>query len=635
MTTIMPIEEYIKENPKAVREKTKKYVEKRYKEKYKAGLNGKGLKQKEINRRTSQAVAEFKKTEEFQKLVDAVPPETVKELMKEKYNQYCLETERIIAYERMSEAVVTAIPEHIKDAYPKARMLRRRFILHIGPTNSGKTYTALQKFREADEAAYLAPLRLLALEVYENTNEAGVKCSLLTGEEEDMVEGASHVSETIEMADMGKHYDVAVIDECQMISDESRGGAWTAAILGLCADEIHICMAPNAEDIVTRLIEYCGDDIVEIDRKERMTPLTLDEGTFNFPGSVQAGDAIIVFSKRSVIACAAELQAKGIGCSMIYGALPYETRKAETERFLSGETQVVVATDAIGMGLNLPVKRVVFMETEKFDGYEMRMLKPEEVQQIAGRAGRKGIYDEGKYTAGSGRKFIKRMIRKKPDDINFARIRFPRFLTKVEGKLSEVMMEWNSLDTEALFVNADIDQQIELCEWLETWSDDKDMIYRLINIPFNERNDDMLDLWKILSKRVLSENEIDMEREINSLDYEIQRAASISDINQRIQALESLYQKYDLMHNFVRLFGSPDTRAENKELLRQKKKEVSKILTKTLKTKKLKRKQCSSCGKFLPFNYSYGMCEDCFEEMKERRRYGRYGMWYGDFDDDF
>ena len=101
-------------------------------------------------------------------------------------------------------------------------MIKENLYCSIGPTNSGKTFTALQKFREAREAAYLAPLRLLALEVYENTNAAGVECSLLTGEEEAIVNGASHVSETIEMADLGKHYDVAVIDECQMIADESR-----------------------------------------------------------------------------------------------------------------------------------------------------------------------------------------------------------------------------------------------------------------------------------------------------------------------------------------------------------------------------------------------------------------------------
>ena len=99
-----------------------------------------------------------------------------------------------------------------------------------------------------------------------------------------------------------------------------------------------------------------------------MTPLELDPDNCRFPDIVKPGDALIVFSKRSVINVAAELQGKGIECSMIYGALPYETRKAETERFLNGETKVVVATDAIGMGLNLPIKRVVFLETEKYDG---------------------------------------------------------------------------------------------------------------------------------------------------------------------------------------------------------------------------------------------------------------------------
>mgnify|MGYP000060857901 FL=1 len=83
------------------------------------------------------------------------------------------------------------------------------------------------------------------------------------------------------MADLSRHYDMAVIDEAQMISDPSRGGAWTSAILGLCADEIHICMAPHAESIIRKLIAYCGDEIVETDRRDRMTPLI--EDTEDFP----------------------------------------------------------------------------------------------------------------------------------------------------------------------------------------------------------------------------------------------------------------------------------------------------------------------------------------------------------------
>ena len=85
----------------------------------------------------------------------------------------------------------------------------------------------------------------------------------------------------------------------------------------------------------------------------------------------------------------------GKTCSIIYGALPYDVRYEEARKFREGETDIVVATDAIGMGLNMPVRRIVFLQTDKFDGYERRELYPAEIQQIAGRAGRYGIFDEG------------------------------------------------------------------------------------------------------------------------------------------------------------------------------------------------------------------------------------------------
>ncbi|MCF0144800.1 MAG: glycosyltransferase, partial [Firmicutes bacterium] len=108
--------------------------------------------------------------------------------------------------------------------------------------------------------------------------------------------------------------------------------------------------------------------------------------------NVEEGDALIVFSKKSVLYCAAELQSQGIHCSVVYGALPYEARKSEVERFLNKETTVIVGTDAIGMGMNLPIRRVAFLEDEKFDGTCKRPLTGEEIRQIAGRAGRLGMY---------------------------------------------------------------------------------------------------------------------------------------------------------------------------------------------------------------------------------------------------
>ena len=115
---------------------------------------------------------------------------------------------------------------------------------------------------------------------------------------------------TVEIADLKERYDVAVIDECQMMADRERGGAWTAAVLGLCADEIHACASPDAEGLLTRIIRECGDDLTIV-RHERMTPLQMEKEAFHFPVSVRPGDALIVFSKARVHAVAAELRSKG------------------------------------------------------------------------------------------------------------------------------------------------------------------------------------------------------------------------------------------------------------------------------------------------------------------------------------
>ena len=433
---IMSFEEFL-ENGKPEMSVIIQRVADRYKKNYKNTLKRQHVPEHQYKNLCQKSWKGFRKTKDFDAAVkrEMMQGKESRKFFNPKYrkeaealyDQYLEEMHARMEEERLKNAVLTAIPERIRDAYPAARKLKRRFVLHIGPTNSGKTYEALQKFQNAEEAVYLAPLRLLALEVYETTNMF-LPCSLLTGEEEDIMPGATHISETIEMADLSRHYDMAVIDEAQMISDPSRGGAWTAAILGLCADEIHICMAPHAESIIRKLIAYCGDEIVETDRRDRMTPLIEDTEDFSFPESVMRGDALIVFSKKSVISCAAELQAKGISCSMIYGALPYETRRAETDRFAKGETSVVVATDAIGMGLNLPIKRVVFLETEKFDGYGRRDLLPEEIQQIAGRAGRKGLYECGYYASSKRKSFIRSSMTRSPSAILFARLGFPRML---------------------------------------------------------------------------------------------------------------------------------------------------------------------------------------------------------------
>jgi hypothetical protein len=147
--------------------------------------------------------------------------------------------------------------------YASARLMKRKIIFHGGPTNSGKTYHALQRLREADASKggglYCGPLRLLALEVYDSLNRQGIYCNLITGQEKRVLPFSTHTSCTVEVTSVNTQYDVAVIDEIQMIADRSRGHAWTRALLGLCAREIHVCGGDEAADIVRQIAANTGD----------------------------------------------------------------------------------------------------------------------------------------------------------------------------------------------------------------------------------------------------------------------------------------------------------------------------------------------------------------------------------------
>ena len=129
----------------------------------------------------------------------------------------------------------------------------------------------------------------------------------------------------------------------------------------------------------------------------------------------------------------------------------------------------------------------------------------------------------------------------------------------------------------------------------------------------------MVFLWQTLAKRVAEERTVDLTGEIEILDIEKRRAISISDVNKRIQGLEGLYQKYDLIQLY-KIFWYAKYKRRTKRI--DKKKEVSDTLTKMLKTKQLKRRQCTDCGRALQYNYQYGICESCYS-MRNRR----YGYW--------
>eukprot|EP00592_Proboscia_alata_P018613 CAMPEP_0194407242 /NCGR_PEP_ID=MMETSP0176-20130528/5265_1 /TAXON_ID=216777 /ORGANISM="Proboscia alata, Strain PI-D3" /LENGTH=981 /DNA_ID=CAMNT_0039206755 /DNA_START=593 /DNA_END=3535 /DNA_ORIENTATION=- len=297
--------------------------------------------------------------------------------------------------------------------YMYARFDRRKIVFHGGPTNSGKTYSAIQRLKRAEKGLYLGPLRLLAAEVYDNLTSQGVYTNLLTGQDKRNVPFATHTAATVEMAPTtNEEFDAVVIDEIQMIADPFRGFAWTRALMGIRCKEIHVCGGMEARQLVEQIAKTCGDDF-ELRSYERFGALaverrSLSSGKNHVKGAyrnVEAGDCIVAFSRNDIFAIQREVeQSTKLKCCVIYGSLPPATRNRQARLFNDPDSgyDVMVASDAIGMGLNLNIRRVIFNSLFKSNGESIVQLDHSSVKQIAGRAGRRNSqYPDGIVTCRS------------------------------------------------------------------------------------------------------------------------------------------------------------------------------------------------------------------------------------------
>lgn len=158
----------------------------------------------------------------------------------------------------------------LKSQFPLARSLNRKLKFFVGPTNSGKTYSAMKELKQSNSGLYLAPLRLLALEGYEDLKASNTKASLMTGEEQIFDEDAAHVCSTIEMIDFELDVDLAIIDEVQMLEDDERGWAWVNAIIGCPAKQIIMTGSVNALDAVKKIAHYLKEDLEIVKFKRKM-----------------------------------------------------------------------------------------------------------------------------------------------------------------------------------------------------------------------------------------------------------------------------------------------------------------------------------------------------------------------------
>ena len=504
---------------------------------------------------------------------------------------------------KVKNKILELVPARPEMEFAEVRELARHFILHIGPTNSGKTFQALERLRQAKNGTYLGPLRLLALEVYEQMHGAGVPCTMRTGQECIEEENSRVTASTIEMADFDENYDIAVIDEAQLVADTDRGHSWTKAILGLRAEEIHICMSPAAEQVVCHLIQLC-DDTFEVRRYERKTELVCEDRPFAFPDDVQEGDALIAFSKKSVLDVAGRLEEAGIASSVIYGSLPPEIRRRQTRMFNEGMTKVVVATDAIGMGLNLPVRRIVFMQTDKFDGVSRRPLRIPEVKQIAGRAGRFGIYDKGCVSALGEREleYIRTLYRADEEPLTEVNLGFPQVLLDIDAPLDELMKIWYSVTPSEPFVKENIDEALYLYEQAKRYKnqidgfENKHLIYKMITCPIDIKDRRVVMLW------------LDYCRTYTA-DVSLEKPAFYRDRKGGIAQYETYYKQLDLYYQFSRRMQKE---LDEEWLAKQREKTEMRIMSYLTRGKQNYIARCKYCGRLLPLGSPFQVCDDCF-----------------------
>ena len=434
-----------------------------------------------------------------------------------------------------------AFPDNPKDEYTIARRMDRKFIIHLGDTNTGKTYNAMQRLKTARKGVYLSPLRILALEIYERLNSEGVICNLSTGEEEDIKDGATHTSSTIEKANLRSVYDIAVIDEIQMINDMQRGDAWTRAVLGIPANEIHICGALNSKKLLVKILEDCKA-AYEIKEYVRNTPLIIETNPFNLNDAIE-GDAIVLFSKKKVLETAQTYSKMGIKASIIYGDLPPEVRKKQYDQFINKENQIIITTDAIGMGVNLPIRRVIFLNTKKFDGEEVRELKSQEVKQIGGRAGRKGIYETGYIATIQGwSEFIRNRIEETDEAIKSAVLGPSEAILTIEGlRLREKLALWKEKDTKLEYYRKmDISEYLLILDRVEKYKlSDKDE-WKLLKVAFDVTQDDLMNTF------------LNFVDEVFILKYkELLKPECLSE---SLTELEMYYQKVNMYYSFSKNF---------------------------------------------------------------------------------
>ena len=263
-------------------------------------------------------------------------------------------------------------------------MKKNKITAVLGPTNTGKTHLAIETMLSFESGIIGFPLRLLAREVYEKVIKkiSLDKVALITGEEKIIPPNAKYFLCTVESMPIDKLVDFVGVDEIQMCADHERGHIFTDRLLNMRGEKLTMLMGSNTiKNIISKL-----DDDIEFINRERLSKLTY--AGHKKISRINRKTAIIAFSAEEVYAIAELIRRQKGGAAVVMGSLSPKTRNAQVELYQSGDVDFLVATDAIGMGINMDLDYVYFSNLKKFDGKKLRKLNLSEIGQIAGRAGR-------------------------------------------------------------------------------------------------------------------------------------------------------------------------------------------------------------------------------------------------------
>jgi ATP-dependent RNA helicase SUPV3L1/SUV3 len=490
------------------------------------------------------------------------------------------------------------------------------YVIHVGKTGSGKTYQALERLKEVGSGVYLAPLRLLAWEIYDNLNSNNYRCSLVTGEEQIISNNAHFTACTIEMLNYSKEHEMLIVDEAFMIGDKERGKSWLKAILSAKAKEIHIITNDESLHLITNILNKT-DKKHTVKRHQVLQEFKFKDNAFGIGKKTPNRGVFVTFSRIDVLVNKLKLENLGKKVSILYGNLPPEVKKIQISDFVSGKTDVMVCTDVIGMGINVPCDYLVFLKAEKYDGVTNRMLNSIEIKQIAGRTGRYGLSNSDSFVSAVNQK-----------DLNYIKKQY--LLTNVVNKA------YIGLDYEmfcSFHENMTIAQRIKSFQDIDFIPDSlKDVVSKESTTRYFEVADiierekfDIDTVWAFLTAPVKYNNKYYFSRVVSS--YKTQGKIITPTIHSHYndaKDVEDIISEVELYLNMTRNLNHDST--EKEQIIKDKEILIDK-LTQMLLDKKLNKKKCKSCSTMLSILSPHNYCDNCHRDYYQRNRWDDDDDW--------